>query len=236
MGRCRRRESVFEAGGCGLAMAGGAMTARTLAGCVTAPRPCGRDRGRRRAGRAVRFAAIAATIVGAGLAAGAAWGGENGLVVLPVEPNPQVIAVYPEYRWPIVKVVDGDTIKVDARADFPPELAMLHVRLRGVDTPEKGGRAKCEAERRAGQAATAFTAAAVADGRTVTFRNLAWDKDGGRVLADVSVDGRSLADRLIIAGHGHAYEGEHRFLPDSMDDPAARAEWGCGRRATTRPP
>ena len=49
-------------------------------------------------------------------AAGAAWGGE--------------------YHWPIVKVVDGDTIKVDARADFPPELAMLNVRLRGVDTPE----------------------------------------------------------------------------------------------------
>lgn len=131
------------------------MTVRTLAGCVTAPRPCGRDRGRRRAGRAVRFAATAAV----GLAVGAAWGGENGLVVLPVEPDPEVIAVYPEYRWPIVKVIDGDTIKVDARADFPFELARLSVRLRGVDTPEKGGRAKCEAERHAGQAAAAFTTA-----------------------------------------------------------------------------
>ena len=70
------------------------------------------------------------------------------------------------YRWPIVKVVDGDTLKVDARADMPPELARLHVRLRGVDTPEKGGRAKCDAERRAGRAATAFTAAAVAGARS----------------------------------------------------------------------
>lgn len=135
------------------------MTVRTLAGCVTAPRPCGRDRGRRRASRAVRFAAITAALAAVGLAVGAAWGGENGLVVLPVEPGPEVIAVYPEYRWPIVKVIDGDTIKVDARADFPPELARLHVRLRGVDTPEKGGRAKCEAERHAGRAAAAFTTA-----------------------------------------------------------------------------
>ena len=103
--------------------------------------------------------AIAAALAAVGLAVGAAWGGENGLVVLPVEPDPEVIAVYPEYRWPIVKVIDGDTLKVDAGADMSPELAMLHVRLRGVDTPEKGGRAKCEAERHAGQAAAAFTTA-----------------------------------------------------------------------------
>lgn len=140
------------------------MTARTLADCVMAP--AGRARGRRRASRAVRFAALAAV----GLAVGATWGGErNGLVVkgprpivvVPVEPDPEVIGVYPEYRWPIVKVIDGDTLKVDARADMPPELARLNVRLRGVDTPEKGGRAKCDAKRRAGRAATAFTAAAI---------------------------------------------------------------------------
>ena len=108
-----------------------------------------------------------------------------------------------------MKVIDGHTLKVDARGDFPPELATLNVRLRGVDTPEKGGRAKCDAERRAGRAATAFTAAAVAGGG-VTFRNLAWGKYGGRVLADASVDGRLLADRLVIEGHGRAYDGGKR--------------------------
>ena len=113
------------------------------------------------------------------------------------------------YRWPVAKVIDGHTIKVNAAGDFPPELATLNVRLRGVDTPEKGGRAKCDAERRAGRAATAFTAAAVAGGG-VTFRNLAWGKYGGRVLADASVDGRLLADRLVIEGHGRAYDGGKR--------------------------
>ena len=183
------------------------MTVRTLAGCVTAPRPCGRDRGRR---RAVRFAAIAVTIVGAGLAAGAAWGGENSLVVLPVEPNPQVIAVYPEYRWPIVKVIDGDTIKVDTGADMPPELARLSVRLRGVDTPEKGGRAKCDAERRAGRAATSFTAAAVAGARTVTIRNLLiresprWRAAFSRLSlgAPASRRHRAKRERAAIGGSG----------------------------------
>ena len=46
-----------------------------------------------------------------------------------------------DYSWPVVRVVDGDTVKVDASADLPPELASLSVRLRGVDTPEKGRRA-----------------------------------------------------------------------------------------------
>ena len=44
-----------------------------------------------------------------------------------------------DYEWRIVGVVDGDTIRVDATPDLPPALARLKVRLRGVDTPEKGG-------------------------------------------------------------------------------------------------
>ena len=67
-----------------------------------------------------------------------------------------------DYEWPITRIVDGDTLRVDAGADFPGELAALSVRIRGIDTPEKGGRAKCESERARGQAATAFTAEAVA--------------------------------------------------------------------------
>ena len=60
-----------------------------------------------------------------------------------------------EYRWPVIRVVDGDTLKVDADADVPASLAMLSVRIRGVDTPETH-RPKYDAERRAGRAATAF--------------------------------------------------------------------------------
>ena len=115
-----------------------------------------------------------------------------------------------DYSWPVVRVVDGDTVKVDASADLPPELASLSVRLRGVDTPEKGRRAKCDAEKRAGRAATDFTQAAVAGAESVIVRDPAWGKWGGRVIADLVLDGYSLSSTLIEAGHGRAYDGGRR--------------------------
>ena len=115
-----------------------------------------------------------------------------------------------DYEWPVVRVVDGDTVQVDASADMPPELASVAVRLRGVDTPEKGRRAKCEAERQAGQAATVFTEAAIADADIVIVRDPSWGKWGGRVVAALILDGEPLSRRLIEAGHGRPYAGGKR--------------------------
>lgn len=119
-----------------------------------------------------------------------------------------------DYAWPVVRVVDGDMVEVDASADLPPELARLMVRLRGVDTPEKGHRARCLDERMAGHTATAFTKAALAGASRVVVRDPEWGKWGGRVIADVVVDGRSLAAALIAAGQGRPY----------IDD-AEREDW-----------
>ena len=115
-----------------------------------------------------------------------------------------------DYAWPVVRVVDGDTVAVDASANLPPELAGLKIRLRGVDTPEKGGRAKCPAERAAGRAATAFTGRAIAAARVVLVRDPRWGKWGGRAVADLILDGRSLSGLLIAAGHGRVYDGGKR--------------------------
>lgn len=115
-----------------------------------------------------------------------------------------------DYTWPVVRVVDGDTVAVDASADLPPELADLRVRLRGVDTPEKGGRAKCAYERDAGRAATAFTEKAVTQASAIVVRDPEWGKWGGRVVADLVLDGRSLSASLIESGHGRAYDGGRR--------------------------
>ena len=115
-----------------------------------------------------------------------------------------------DYSWPVVRVVDGDTVKVDAGADLPPELASLSVRLRGVDTPEKGRRAKCDAERQAADAATAFAKEAIRKARSIVVRNPAWGKWGGRVIADLILDGKPLSSALIDAGHGRAYGGGRR--------------------------
>ena len=119
-------------------------------------------------------------------------------------------ALAADYAWPVVRVIDGDTVAVDASADMPPELADVKVRLKGVDTPEKGGRAKCDHERDAGQAATAFTAKAVADASVVVVRDPEWGKWGGRVVADLVLDGRSLSSSLIETGYGRAYNGGRR--------------------------
>ncbi len=95
-----------------------------------------------------------------------------------------------DYDWPVVRVIDGDTVAVDASADMPPELAAIRVRLRGVDTPEKTSRAKCDSERTAGQAATAFTTDALAGAGSVLVRDPAWGRWGsGRVIADMMVPG-----------------------------------------------
>ncbi len=115
-----------------------------------------------------------------------------------------------DYSWPVVRIVDGDTVKVDASADLPPELASLSVRLRGVDTPEKGRRAKCDAERRAGRAATAFTEEAIEKAGSIVVRDPAWGKWGGRVVADLVLDGKPLSSTLIAAGHGRTYGGGRR--------------------------
>ena len=117
-----------------------------------------------------------------------------------------------EYAWPVAGVIDGDTIKVDAGADMPGELAALSVRIRGVDAPETGGRAKCESEATRGAAATAFVAEAVAGADVVLVRNPAFRKRGcsGRIVADVVDDGRSLAAALLKAGHARPYERGRR--------------------------
>ena len=65
------------------------------------------------------------------------------------------------------------------------------------------GCAQCDAERSAGQAAISEAAA-------VVIRDPEWGKWGGRVIADLVVDGRSLAAALIAAGYGRVYDGGKR--------------------------
>ena len=114
------------------------------------------------------------------------------------------------YEWPVEFIVDGDTLRVDASADFPPELANLLVRLRGIDAPGYGRLGKCDAERALGHDAAIFVAEAVGGAERVVMRNLEWGKWGGRVIADVEIDGRSLAGLVLDAGLARAYDGGPR--------------------------
>ena len=119
-------------------------------------------------------------------------------------------AVAADYVWPVVRVVDGDTIQVDASADMPPELASVRVRLRGADTPETW-RPKCDRERKAGEAATAFVKRKIAEAERIVVRDPEWGKfGGGRVIANLVLDSQLLSGLLIEAGHGRPYDGGKR--------------------------
>lgn len=113
------------------------------------------------------------------------------------------------YTWQVVGIKDGDTLSV-ILPGLPPPLNPVAVRLRSVDTPESAGRAKCASERKLAERATSFTRQAVANARSIEFGQPSWDKYGGRIDADVWIDGNLLSDQLIAVGLAHHYDGGKR--------------------------
>ena len=113
------------------------------------------------------------------------------------------------YAWQITGIKDGDTLTINLPG-LPPALNPVAVRVRSVDTPESGGRAKCVGERKLAEQATRFTRQAIAAAGRIEFERPSWDKYGGRIDADVWIDGRLLSDRLIAAGLARRYDGGKR--------------------------
>jgi endonuclease YncB( thermonuclease family) len=112
------------------------------------------------------------------------------------------------YDANILKVSDGDTIVIAAPFLPAPLKPQLAVRIFGVDTPEKGFRAKCESENQRGLAASEFTKKLVNASKKRQVTLYAWDKFGGRVLGDMILDDKSLRQQLIANGFAREYFGE----------------------------
>ena len=111
------------------------------------------------------------------------------------------------YHYKVTKVTDGDTIRVEVPW-MPPELGRdIAIRIMGIDTPEKGGRASCEAEATLGAEATEFAKSMIAVGDVVEVHLISWDKYGGRIDADVFVDGDNFAQMQIDRGLAKPYDG-----------------------------
>lgn len=70
------------------------------------------------------------------------------------------------------------------------------VRVLGIDTPEIKG--KCESEKALARQAKQFTVHALRSAKTIELRNIERGKYF-RILANVYVDGKNLADNLIQA-------------------------------------
>jgi micrococcal nuclease len=109
-------------------------------------------------------------------------------------------------RAPIQRVVDGDTLEVRATIWLGQSLRIL-VRIDGIDAPEL--RASCEQERRSAEAARDFLKLRL-EGREILLTNVAYDKFGGRVRADVADAQGDIAQALLSAGLVRAYGGERR--------------------------
>lgn len=123
-----------------------------------------------------------------------------------------VVAASPDharYTWQVVGIKDGDTLTV-ILPGLPSPLNPIAVRLRSVDAPESGGRAKCASERRLAKSATHFARHAIAAAKRIEFESPSWDKYGGRIDADVWLDGELLANRLIATGLARRYDGGKR--------------------------
>lgn len=108
----------------------------------------------------------------------------------------------------VTRVIDGDTFVI-SRVWAPWRYLEWDIRVRGIDTPEKGAAAKCADEKRLGLQATEYARAVIAEhDNKVRVKNVAHDKYGGRLVADVDFeDGTTLASYLITIGYARPYAG-----------------------------
>ena len=116
------------------------------------------------------------------------------------------------YNWKVIRVVDGDTLEI-ANQFLPKELK-LFVRMKGVDSPEKAPRAKCEKENILAQKASNYTKNSIEKAQKnrqkITFSEIKWDKYGGRIIAKVMINESDLGQELVRNGLARIYNGEKK--------------------------
>ena len=98
----------------------------------------------------------------------------------------------------VTSIYDADTFRANIEG-YPPIVGeRVPVRVLGVDAPELRG--KCESEKIKAREAKQYTVAALRSAKVIELRNIKRGKYF-RILADVYIDGVSLAESLIIGGH-----------------------------------
>ncbi|PWW00566.1 nuclease-like protein [Hoeflea marina] len=111
----------------------------------------------------------------------------------------------------VVRVIDGDTILVDA-VPWPAHSLRISVRLRCIDAAEM--RSSCPAERRAARKARQRLEALALRGDHVLLTNISGGKYYGRVLADMAASPADLATAMLDGGLAIAYSGGRRERRD----------------------
>lgn len=111
------------------------------------------------------------------------------------------------YQYKVIKVIDGDTVQIQAPFLPPPLKPVLSLRVMGVDTPEKPPLAKCLKEAKLSDDATFNARTLISSAKEIKIEISDWDKYGGRVLGNIWLDGKSLAELQIAGGYGRIYNG-----------------------------
>lgn len=111
------------------------------------------------------------------------------------------------YEYKILRIIDGDTVEIEAPYLPSPLKPSLYLRIDGVDTPEKPPRARCPREDIISLMAKLYTEQEIANASDVRIVLKKWDKYGGRVLGDVLLNGIPLSQKLIDSGYAVEYHG-----------------------------
>jgi len=117
------------------------------------------------------------------------------------------------YVYKAIRIIDGDTIALNVENEKPLIQKLgLSVRIRGIDAPEKGSKAKCDKERVLAEKATKLVNDIVgAMGQNeLLLSNVRWDKFGGRIDAFVKVNGVDIGKALLVRGLAVENNGEKK--------------------------
>ena len=107
----------------------------------------------------------------------------------------------------VLAVLDGDTVTVRLHIWIGQDIE-THVRINGIDTPEKRG--KCLSERARAEQSRRALAQLLADGK-IQLRDIRHEKYAGRVLATAtSSDGTPIAEYRIGKNLARPYAGGKR--------------------------
>jgi len=116
----------------------------------------------------------------------------------------------------LASVYDGDTFRVYLACRYHVFCSSIPIRVRGVDCPEiRGGSAETKA---LAKQAKAFSKKFLTGGK-ILLRNCGRDKYF-RLLCDVKVNGQSLGEELLKAGHAVPYDGGTKTSFETQDKAA----------------
>ena len=106
----------------------------------------------------------------------------------------------------VIEIIDGDTVKVDIEEESNLiNYLNYSVRIYGIDAPEIHTKSKCE--KSLALQAKEFLQSIILVDRPIKIINPVWDKYGGRILADLEVDGKLISEAMIKSGHAARYTG-----------------------------